>query len=293
MWGISSNSLVNSSLWFRGPNFLSTSDFFSFVSSPSSLETSLETYSSVQGKAQISLGVAVVSTLSNFIDQFSSYKCLIAVVGRVIMFVHPWKMTWSKEVKYSTSLSDCFISAHLAVIRLFQVTAIAEEITQLQSNKSVSAKSPLRCLDPFIDSNGIPRVSGQIQNANVSYSMKHPIIVPRGCTFIRIYVPYHHTEYYHARKSFIFPFVQAEFWVCGGLTNLVKSIIKSCVICARYHTKTYHQILGQLSTVRVTPARPFANTGLDFCGPFSVWCTGPCSIKINKLYAYIFVCMAT
>ncbi len=115
---------------------------------------------------------------------------------------------------------------------------------QLRSGKPVPTKSALRSLDTFIDSDGILWVSGQIQNANVSYSMKHRIIVPPGCTFICIYIRRLHTEYFHAGKSFNIPFVQAEFQVCGGLTNLVKTVIKSGVICARYQAETYNQILG-------------------------------------------------
>lgn len=51
--------------------------------------------------------------------------------------------------------------------------------------------------------------------------------------------------------------------------------------------------MGNLPKVRVTPARPFISTGMDYGGPFIVKVHNLRSIRHVKVYLCIFVCMAT
>jgi len=46
--------------------------------------------------------------------------------------------------------------------------------------------------------------------------------------------------------------------------------------------------MGQLPTLRVTQARPFHNSGIDYCGPFKI-----CGKKTHTAYIAIFCCFAT
>ncbi|XP_071644514.1 uncharacterized protein [Temnothorax longispinosus] len=51
--------------------------------------------------------------------------------------------------------------------------------------------------------------------------------------------------------------------------------------------------MGQLPPARVTPVRPFHNTGVDYCGPFFVRDRVRRNSKQYKAYVAIFVCMVT
>ncbi|KMQ88057.1 hypothetical protein RF55_12524 [Lasius niger] len=46
--------------------------------------------------------------------------------------------------------------------------------------------------------------------------------------------------------------------------------IAKCVTCARQRASLAYQQMGDLPSVRVKPARPFAHTGIDYAGPFSI-----------------------
>ncbi|XP_054287856.1 uncharacterized protein LOC129003584 [Macrosteles quadrilineatus] len=51
--------------------------------------------------------------------------------------------------------------------------------------------------------------------------------------------------------------------------------------------------MGDLPKSRVTPSRPFLNTGLDYGGPFNIKVHNLRSIRLTKAYICIFVCLAT
>jgi len=53
----------------------------------------------------------------------------------------------------------------------------------------------------------------------------------------------------------------------NGLKRLVKYVIHSCVSCRRAAAKVAKQLMGELPSSRVVPARPFSTTGVDFAGP--------------------------
>lgn len=51
--------------------------------------------------------------------------------------------------------------------------------------------------------------------------------------------------------------------------------------------------MGDLPPARVTILRPFTYIKVDFTGAITVKCVGHRSVKFNKMYACIFVCMPT
>lgn len=51
--------------------------------------------------------------------------------------------------------------------------------------------------------------------------------------------------------------------------------------------------MGSCPTARVTPARLFERTGVDYCGPFTIKLAPGRGHKTDKAYVAVFVCMAT
>ncbi|KAG7212812.1 hypothetical protein KM043_013068 [Ampulex compressa] len=56
---------------------------------------------------------------------------------------------------------------------------------------------------------------------------------------------------------------------------------------------TQWNTVGDSPAYRVTPSRPFARTGVDYCGPFYVKEGRRRNAKVSKAYAAIFICMCT
>ncbi|XP_054259356.1 uncharacterized protein LOC128984099 [Macrosteles quadrilineatus] len=51
--------------------------------------------------------------------------------------------------------------------------------------------------------------------------------------------------------------------------------------------------MGDLPTARVTPARPFTTTGVDYCGPFDMKVVNLRGMRHIKTYICVFVCFVT
>ena len=71
----------------------------------------------------------------------------------------------------------------------------------------------------------------------------------------------------------------------------MRHIVHKCLRCVRSKPSTVQQLMGDLPAARVTVARPFARTGVDYFGPIYV---RPAKRRTAvKAYVAIFVCMCT
>ena len=58
--------------------------------------------------------------------------------------------------------------------------------------------------------------------------------------------------------------------------------------CVRFSQQPTSQFMADLPTERITPAKPFAQCGIDFAGPFEIK-----EAEVSKIYVAVFVCLAT
>jgi hypothetical protein len=75
--------------------------------------------------------------------------------------------------------------------------------------------------------------------------------------------------------------------------QVLRKITKKCLTCFRLKDATSTQLMGQLSEVRVKLSRPFANSGVDYSGPFYVILGGKRIKTMVKCYVASCVCLPT
>ncbi|XP_070524015.1 uncharacterized protein [Cardiocondyla obscurior] len=85
--------------------------------------------------------------------------------------------------------------------------------------------------------------------------------------------------------------LQTKYWIMNGRPT-VRSHILKCIRCAHYRAIRAEQ-LGKLPTSRVSIARPFTNSGLDYAVPITLKTLRGRAARHYKAYIAIFVCMAT
>lgn len=61
---------------------------------------------------------------------------------------------------------------------MIQAENFSDDIDNLRKQKHVGRNSDIIKLRPFIDENGILRVGGRIQQADLSFDSKHQILLP-------------------------------------------------------------------------------------------------------------------
>ena len=144
-------------------------------------------------------------------------------------------------------------------------------------------------LDPFLDDDGLIRVGGRIKRASLSFTTKHPIILPRESHATNLLVQSCHTNVNHmGRGTTHNELRQRGYWLIGG-TSVVSNYITRCVLCRRLRGFLQHQKMADLPKDRIEPSPPFGNCAVDFFGPFH--------IKERrsqvKCYGVLFTCMAS
>ncbi|KAL6419676.1 hypothetical protein ACFW04_011288 [Cataglyphis niger] len=220
---------------------------------------------------------------------------------RVTAWCRRWKRalaTWHPPpaaasplpAKDTLSASECD-NTRLAWVRVVQTVTYKEELRTLARGTSLSSRNNLVKLAPFTDPLGILRVDGRIKHALLAYDEKHPTILPGSSHFTEL-VKACHRQTMHGGVQLTLGSVRQRYWISRGC-QLVKAIIQRCVTCARWRGATQQQIMGDLPRLRVTPARPFLRTGVDYAGPIQLRTTKGRGHSSYKAFVAVFVCLRT
>lgn len=101
-----------------------------------------------------------------------------------------------------------------------------------------------------------------------------------------------HKEMLHAGTQATLHAVRTKFWPISGKST-TRKCLRHCVKCFRAKPNNYPYIMGNLPRDRVNQARPFLNTGVDYCGPFFIKEKKFRNRGKVKVYCAIFVCFVT
>ncbi len=121
-------------------------------------------------------------------------------------------------------------------------------------------------------------------------NFKHQVILPRS-RLAKLIVQYYHKRSLHAGAQTTLYRIRVKFWIING-RNYVRRILHQCITCKRFAKDTAHPKMRPLPDERITPGRPFQNTGIDFAGPFRTQAKANSKI-IDKTYMSLFICFTT
>ncbi|XP_051171916.1 uncharacterized protein LOC127288483 [Leptopilina boulardi] len=235
-----------------------------------------------------------VTTDKDFCTQILNKFSTINKLKRVVSYCFRFANNSSKrKTKQIGPLKIVELNQALKVIiNLTQIQSFSEEINSLSKSESISQSSNLKALNPFLDNDGLLRVGGRLCNATISYDEKHPIILPKNHYVTELIIENTHKEQLHAGTQATLHAVRSNFWPLSGKST-TRKILKRCIKCFRAKPNEYPYIMENLPRDRVIQARPFLNTGVDYCGPFFIKEKKFRNRGKVKVYAAIFVCFVT
>ena len=173
-------------------------------------------------------------------------------------------------------------------IRLVQETHFAKEIDWIKSNKTLPKRSCLITLHPFVDNEGILRLSGRIGHSYLPYEQLHPIILHGNHQITKMIVRAEHLRLLHVGPTMLASSIGVRFHIVGG-KKVIRDMTRACVSCRRYSARPQPQIMGQLPIERVTPGMIFEKVGIDYAGPIYVKYGYIRKPTIVKAYICVFV----
>ena len=176
--------LVQSDQWFHGPLFLSGDDLWDesevclYEGSSESEEIVVE---EKQKKVIIGPALLVVSSVRESvfdIERWSSVTKAMWVIGWVLRFIKNAQCPSDDRVHGDLTFSE-LCRAKVELLRSFQVTEYSEELCALGQGQSVSKKSEIYKLSPFLGDEGLLRLQGRLQHSGLPEEEKHPVIIPK------------------------------------------------------------------------------------------------------------------
>ena len=259
------------------------------------VEKNVQMVSDKDAEAKYSLKVNLTSSSVNIINSLEKTSSRKRV-KRIMTFIIKYKETWLNLANKRKSKTDGPIldmnllqKVETAAIRLYQRRAFQKEIITLENRQTISGQSRIFKLDPFVDNDGVLRVGGRINKANLDYRLKHPILLPKEGQITYTIIIDHHEKVAHAGRGMtINEICNHGYWIIN-CTSAVKSVISKCVECRKLHRKIYQQKMGNLPTDRLSEEPPFTYCGVDMFGPFLV----KDGRKIQKRYEAMFTCFSS
>ena len=263
--------------WFHGPAWLSM-ERASWPSHQNNVEPSEDCLAEIKplAKEHTALLVQVEKhhTISKVVDceRFSSYKTLLRVTAYVIRFVEHCRGIKNEE---DLSLKEIQRAENYWIYDM-QGTIAKKKLEELQTQ-----------IGSFPDENCIIRCKGRLQNSNLTYESKHPILLPKEHYVTKLIVRDCHKRVLHNGVRETLQELRTRFWIVKG-RQLVRQLLHKCVLCKRIQGFSYGvPSQGQLPKFRVKEAHAFSSVGIDFAGPLFI--REP-SGAIKKVYIALFTC---
>nr|XP_023025899.1 uncharacterized protein LOC111513909 [Leptinotarsa decemlineata] len=264
--GTSATTLINSKLWWSGPEWLA-----SFRDEwPKNLHFTIPTTEMPEIRSTTLISItSKTHDFSKFpeLNKFSTLNKLKRVFAYIIRFVDNVKV---ENFRKTGPLSPEELNNSIKKLtRLAQSEIFAVEINQLTSFGHVNNKSPLLNLNPFLDECGIIRVGGRLKHSNFDLNKKHPAVLPKSHRLTVLIARDEHVKRLHAGPQALLVSLRDCFWPISGRC-LVRKVVHECMKCHRFRANNIKNIMGDLPKDRLTPARPFTVTGVDYCSPFPI-----------------------
>ncbi|KAH7710260.1 Pao retrotransposon peptidase family protein [Aphelenchoides avenae] len=188
-------------------------------------------------------------------------------------------------------LGQCFITlGRKPTLRDLQlVTMIILRKTQLRHPPSDADRRNLG----IFESQGLLYVKGRLGNMKLRPTALTPLFLPREARDTELIILEYHRINGHAGVTVTLANLRMRYWFTKGRVTIRNVLRKYCFACRR---ESMHPFAvppwPQLPTSRVTNARPFFFTGLDFFGPIYLRApNGSGTYYTSKYYVCIFVCM--
>lgn len=277
--GLTPRKLEKHSLWFQGPDWLRGAEEEWPIGKikPFAVESMIV--------AENSLGLmsqeAKRHPLLQLAENCSSWQKILRVTVWVLRF-----LKYLPKRKFM-AVSDLH-EAEMTLVKLVQAEHFSKEIELMR--KGCVIKGPLRKLKPIFHQ-GILRVGGRLENSNLTYSGKHPILLPSKEKVVERLIDFQHVINLHAGSYLLESLIRQKYWILRA-RDAVRRQVHRCVKCYRLRPISLAPLMADLPTPRVTPTTAFLHTGVDYFGPIKITMERRRGAQTQKAYGCMFVCMS-
>ena len=137
-------------------------------------------------------------------------------------------------------------TAEYLLYKICQSDVFSDDINQLKSTKTLTKKSSLYKLSPYLDNFGLLRIRGRIDAAEMApANMKKPIILPQKHIITNLLLDFYHRQFHQQLNEIVVNEIRQNFWIVG-LRAAVRAVAKSCQHCKIRSATLNAPIMGDL-----------------------------------------------
>jgi hypothetical protein len=228
------------------------------------------------------VSVAEVDIQPIQVQRWGSLQKSIRVFGWILRFLRNARSPASNRNTSDLTFEELEI-AKTQLIRTVQRQFYRDEIARLEGGLPIQKSSSIYKLSPYIDSEGLLRVQGRLEFADLTYDEKHPVIIPKSW-LAQLIVEFQHTLLKHAGVNALITSIRNTYWIVG-LRRIAKAVKSRCIACQRLDSRACVQPMAPLPDLRVQRAYPFAVMGIDHAGP--LFCL---DVPGHKFYILLITC---
>ena len=304
--GIKASETKKLEVWKHGPDFL-WKDQKEWPQQPTDLHQELSDQDEGVKKEKITVNACAEKEdfWGTLLERFSTWEKLRRVVAWIIRGARKLLQLRTKPVAATISLINPEEKVpHLLLLDVEEAERIIVKNVQIQTfpeelSNPNPCKGPLAKLKPFVNQ-GVLRVGGRLDRADLSYDVKHPMILPGKHRVTEMIILHYHHANGHVGPHQLLAEIRQRFWIVNGVSS-IRRVLRQCHECKRQNATVGEQITAPLPVVRVSSDSyqliyPFAAVGIDYFGPLYVH-AGPLARsvrknpKLHKRYGCIFTCL--
>ncbi|XP_072403050.1 uncharacterized protein [Diabrotica undecimpunctata] len=281
--GATPTSLMSSTLWWHGPDWLSLSS----VKWPIASAFEKTELPDIKTSQVLQMTTRVSSIID--IERFSNFSRLHRSMAFCLRFIHNLK---PGNDKFHGPLSSEELSNALNILsKIIQAEHFSSEINLLSKSCKIR-KGSIKFLSPFLDDNGILRVGGRLKHSPWSFEKRHPILLPKDSHFTKLLFIHEHRRLLHSGPNHLLSSIRDKFWPISG-RNIARKTVHNCITCFKAKPSFQTHTMGDLPKERVTQTFPFHSTGVDYAGPFLLKDRKGRGCKTFKAWVCLFICLIT
>jgi len=281
--GVDLKELLSMKCWVEGPDFIRVG---CWPKQPSVFEATTETRTEEKSSPEDALVSGAAHTtfpdvLTTLLEKHSSLYTVLRIIA------------WILKVKYKTEELYIFqedLNRALGLVLLkVQCQEFKDEISYLRRKEQVPKNSSLSNLNPFLDSTGGVRVRGRVGAAvDLSYSQKHPLILPAKNVWVRWLIHHVHECNNHAGAQWCMRYLNQSYWILRARKE-IRTVLNHCIVCKKVLGKKLSQMMPPLPVERTAFREPvFTYLAMDELGPLHILDDHE---QPQKAYILVLACM--
>jgi hypothetical protein len=203
--GVEANLLRDLSLWWNGPNWLQQAE----PSWPKGEEITDVSEERKRVNPTPIVSLLTQSSQEEVFTKFSSWTKLQRVAAYCLRFIHN---CCHKTARFHGTLSQAELNeVTLLCVKQAQNEHFKKEKADLTEKGSLSRKSSLLSLNPFLDGNQLLRVGGRLDNADLMFDQQHPLILPKGHHITTLIIVDTHKKNMHTSGQLLLSLIRQSF----------------------------------------------------------------------------------